>query len=160
MTSENWDDLAASVRWARRLARVLVDTHWIGGDPNIGQIYGFAAWFPSGGVDAAPRSDGDTREEGGIVADAVLTLRNPSHAAQAIDLDVEGIFDVPAGMLGSLALMASYADQRVQHLVIPAGSALSCELAPFEVLVFEGIPRDLDPTAIAALRSRRQAVSP
>src|ERR1039458_8763227 len=50
LNQQNWDDLAEAANWSRRNADVLVDTHWIGGDPNRGQVYGWAAWSPSLGI--------------------------------------------------------------------------------------------------------------
>jgi len=46
-----------SRRWSRMHGETLRDTHWIGGDPDKLQVYGWAAW--------------STRE-------GILTLRNPS----------------------------------------------------------------------------------
>jgi hypothetical protein len=61
LTEENWDDLAAAAKWARARANILVDTHWIGGAPRQGQVYGWAAWTPAG---------------------AVVSVRNPSESLQ------------------------------------------------------------------------------
>ncbi|MCP4450855.1 MAG: enterotoxin, partial [Planctomycetes bacterium] len=44
LTPPMWDDLAEAAKWSRRNTDVLVDTHWIGGDPNALDIYGWAAW--------------------------------------------------------------------------------------------------------------------
>ena len=46
LDSQNWDDLAEAAKWSRANADVLVDTHWIGGDPGKGEVYGWASWSP------------------------------------------------------------------------------------------------------------------
>lgn len=40
ITPETWDVLAEAANWARANANVLVDTHWVGGDPAKHEIYG------------------------------------------------------------------------------------------------------------------------
>ena len=57
LTDRNWDALAEAASWSRQNADVLVDTHWIGGDPAKLEVYGWASWTP---------------------AKAILVLRNPS----------------------------------------------------------------------------------
>jgi hypothetical protein len=44
LTKANWDTLAESARWSRAHSETLKDTHWIGGDPDKLQVYGWAAW--------------------------------------------------------------------------------------------------------------------
>jgi len=61
LTDKMWDELAAAAKWSRAHTDVLVDTHWIGGDPGIGQVYGWASWKPGR---------------------AVVVLRNPSDKPQ------------------------------------------------------------------------------
>ena len=74
LTQRAWDVLAESVRWSRANSDVLVDTHWIGGDPNQSQIYGWAAWSPRKGI---------------------LSLRNPDNKPQQINIDIATIFELP-----------------------------------------------------------------
>jgi len=38
MRPQDWDALAEAAQWSRSNADVLVDTHWIGGDPAKGEI--------------------------------------------------------------------------------------------------------------------------
>ena len=38
MTAETWDALAEAANWSRRNADVLVDTHWVGGDPTMHEV--------------------------------------------------------------------------------------------------------------------------
>jgi hypothetical protein len=60
LSSADWDVLAEAAKWSRRNAGVLIDTHWVGGDPRWLEVYGWAAWTPERGV---------------------LTLRNPRHSS-------------------------------------------------------------------------------
>ena len=50
MDAQNWDDVAEAAKWSRANADVLVDTHWIGGDPAQAEVYGWAAWSPRKGI--------------------------------------------------------------------------------------------------------------
>ncbi len=39
-----WDTPAQAAKWSRANADVLVDTHWVGGDPTALEVYGWASW--------------------------------------------------------------------------------------------------------------------
>ena len=71
----DWDTLAETAMWSRRNAGVLVDTHWVGGDPAKLEPYGWAAW---------------SRQR------TILTLRNPSNRKQTFDLDVAPARELPS----------------------------------------------------------------
>jgi hypothetical protein len=116
LTADDWTVLAEAARWSRRRAGVLVDTHWIGGDPSRLEIYGYASWSPG---------------------EATLMLRNPDDRAQSMALEAASIFELPAGAERKYALVAPYADQRLQRLLLPAGEPQTVVLEPFEVLVFD-----------------------
>jgi hypothetical protein len=116
MTPEAWDEVAQAAKWAQTNADVLVDSHWVGGDPLKLQIYGYAAWNPRKGT---------------------LMIRNPDDQPQAVALEAGAVFDLPAGAAKTYALRSPYADQRVQTLSLAAGHAQSVTLEPFEVLVFD-----------------------
>ena len=76
LSEKDWDLLAEAARWSRANADVLVDTHWVGGDPVKLEVYGWASWSPRKGI---------------------LVLRNPSDRAQEFTLDVGQAFELPAG---------------------------------------------------------------
>lgn len=116
MTPQAWDDVADAAKWAQANADVLVDSHWVGGDPLKLQVYGFAAWNPRKGT---------------------LMLRNPDNQPQNFTLDADTTFELPAGAAKQFSLQAAYPDQRVQTLSLEAGQPQSITLAPFEVLVFD-----------------------
>ncbi len=120
MTGRNWDDLAEAARWAHARADVLVDTHWVGGDPDQG-VYGWAAW---------------NRRQG------VLALRNPGPTRQSISIDVAKAFELPDGAPREFVLHSPWkedADRPARTL--SAGTESAFDLGPFEVLVFDAAPK-------------------
>ena len=121
MTSGAWDCLAEGAKWAQANAAVLVDSHWVGGDPLKLEPYGYAAWSPR---------------------KATLMVRNPDAKPQAITLDARRVFELPAAAAKSYALQAPYRDQRVQHFSLEVGRPQLLSLQPFEVLVFDARPAD------------------
>ena len=119
MTSNSWDQIAEAAKWAQANADVLVDSHWVGGDPLKLQIYGYASWNPRKGT---------------------LMLRNPDDQPQTITLDADTVFELPAGAAKNYALQSPYKDQRVQTLELDASKPQTVTLEPFEVLVFDARP--------------------
>ncbi len=116
MTQKAWDNVAEAAKWAQAHSAILVDSHWVGGDPLKLEPYGYAAWSQNG---------------------AVLTLRNPSDKPSTISLDAQTVFELPAKALRTVRLKAAYLDQRVRLLALAAGKPVKIELKPFEVLVFD-----------------------
>jgi hypothetical protein len=117
MTGENWDDLAETSGWSQQNAEVLADTHWIGGDPGKGEVYGWASWSGRKGV---------------------LGLRNPTAKAQAISVDIGQAFDLPVGGERSYRLRSPWkSDTGRPGIGLRAGVLHSFALEPFEVLVLE-----------------------
>jgi hypothetical protein len=122
MTPQLWDAVAEAVGWSRRNSDVLVDSHWIGGDPCQGQAYGFASWSPRKGI---------------------LVLRNPSDAAGALDVDLQAAFELPDGAPRRYRLQSPWEQpQRSTPLTLQADRPHKFELAPFDVLVFDALPAD------------------
>lgn len=121
LPAQAWDVLAEAAKWARENSDILADTHWVGGDPLKGEIYGWAAWTPRKGI---------------------LTLRNPSAQAQAIALDLAEVFELPPGAAPEYALKSPRQQDRqrpVRH--VRAGEPSEFRLGPFEVMVLEACPR-------------------
>ena len=73
-TDSMLDELAAAARWARANEDVLVDTHWIGGNPGKGEVYGWAAWRPGKGI---------------------LVLRNPAEKPQTYAFALQDALELP-----------------------------------------------------------------
>jgi len=121
LTKDNWDVLAQCAKWSRVNAETLVDTHWIGGDPLKLEVYGHAAWSPRKGI---------------------LVLRNPSDKEAKFSLEVGKLFELPAGAPRVYEVRCPFA-QRETKLVgmLEAGKPVRLTLKPFEVLVFEALPK-------------------
>lgn len=123
MTPELWDAVAEAVDWSRRNADVLVDTHAIGGDPGIGQVYGYASWSPRKGI---------------------LVLRNPSDKPARFQLDVQTAFELPPGAPQRYLLEKNSWTQSeaLPTLTLQAGQPHTFDLAPFEVVLFQATPTE------------------
>ena len=121
LTAQNWDDLAEAAKWSRSNQDVLVDTHWVGGNPMKLEAYGWASWTPKKGL---------------------LTLRNPSDKPQAFSVDLQKIFELPKGAARSYVLHSPWAEDRQKPSVeLNAGESKVFVLKPFEVLVLEAKPQ-------------------
>lgn len=120
MTRANWDTLAEAARWSRAHADTLRDTHWVGGDPDKLEVYGWAAWSPKGGI---------------------VTLRNPSKTRQHFSLNLAHVFELRGNISSSYKVHSAWADTedwpsgRTQRL--QSNKSLDMDLAPFEVLTLE-----------------------
>jgi hypothetical protein len=120
MTPSDWNALAEAVKWSRDNSDVLVDTHWVGGDPAEGQIYGWASWSPRKGI---------------------LSFRNPSDKPGAITIDIGKTFELPNGAMQKYSLQSPWRqDAGKPAIVVAAGNDHTFELKPFEVLVFDAAP--------------------
>ncbi|HUA64493.1 MAG TPA: enterotoxin [Alphaproteobacteria bacterium] len=117
LDKQNWDDLAEAAKWSRANAGVLVDTHWIGGDPGKGEIYGWASWSPRG---------------------AIITLRNPGDQSGVFTGDPANLFELPANTKRVFRMHSPWkADAEQRDVVIRAGEFCNFKLEPFQVLVLE-----------------------
>jgi concanavalin A-like lectin/glucanase superfamily protein/Ig-like domain-containing protein len=124
LTSDSWTHIAESAAWARTNANVLVDSHWIGGNPNNLEVYGWAAWTPQKGT---------------------VVLRNPSSVTNSISFDIGVAFELPANASTNYSLSPSYTDQRPTITQALAGQPVFITLLPFEVLVFDALPMPIMP---------------
>ena len=118
LSAANWDALAEGAQWSRRNAQTLVDTHWVGGDPNLLEVYGWAACSPK---------------------KAILTLRNPSERAQIFEFDAAKIFELPSARVRKIEGRSPWANEGSRAPVaMEAGKTVAVKLGPFEVKTFEG----------------------
>ena len=116
----DWDAIAEAAKWSRSNADVLVDTHWVGGDPKNLEVYGWASWSPRKGI---------------------LTLRNPSDKPQQISLDVAEIFELPAGSISSFTAHNPWkAEAGELAISLKGGQKHTFELKPFQVINLEMVP--------------------
>ena len=118
LTQAEWDTLAAAAKWTRENADVMVDTHWVGGDPSELAIYGFASWSPRKGI---------------------LCLRNPNAIEQSYSFDPAAVFELPVGAATTYKLSSPKGD-KLPAETIQAGKPVTVKMAPFEVLVLEATP--------------------
>ncbi len=120
LTKQDWDILAEAARWSRTNATVLKDTHWIGGDPEKLEVYGWASWTPQKGI---------------------VVLRNPSDHMQEFSLEVGQAFELPLHAPQNYRARSPWAaDQAAAPLDLRASHALRFHLKPFQVLTLEAVP--------------------
>ena len=122
MVPEGWDAAAEAIGWSRANSDVLVDSHWVGGDPGRGQVYGFASWSPRKGI---------------------LVLRNPTLEPASIAVDVQTAFELPPDASSTYRFKTVWSDSKNRpELALSAGQPQTFELAPFEVLVMDAVPAE------------------
>ena len=95
---------------------ILVDSHFIGGNPNTGEVYGFAAWQKDRGT---------------------LTIRNPNDIEQTFELNLKDVFELYSKKSSVYELKSPYKDQRIQSFTLNSNETKSITLKPSEVLVFD-----------------------
>lgn len=120
LSTQDWDMLAAAAKWSRANASVLVDTHWIGGDPGRIDVYGWAAWSPQ---------------------KAFVTLRNPDDKPRIAEINLQRQLELPleAARHFSVRDVWNTGGKQVPQR-LDADHASSIALAPFEVLTLELTP--------------------
>ncbi|MHC4582755.1 MAG: alpha-amylase family protein, partial [Planctomycetota bacterium] len=94
---EHWDALAEAAKWSGENCDVLVDTHWIGGDPAAGQVYGWASWAPRKGI---------------------LALRNPADKSGAITIDIGKAFELPVGAAKKYSLKSPWKEDADSETIV------------------------------------------
>jgi hypothetical protein len=120
LSAHDWDVLAEAAKWSRANAEILKDTHWIGGDPALLEVYGWAAWSPS---------------------KAIVTLRNPSDHPQDFTAALAAILELPADAPSGLVARSPWkAESSAPALNIPATERHTFHLQPFQVLTLELVP--------------------
>jgi hypothetical protein len=114
LSDRNWDELASAANWSRARAKTLRDSHWIGGDPARGQIYGWASWSPE---------------------QSVIALRNPGSQPQSLELDLAAALELPKGAGRSWRITTP------RHAGTPqswsADKPVVLKFTPFEVQVWD-----------------------
>jgi len=113
LNTTNWDCLRDASNWSRAHAKQLADSHWVGGDPLKGEVYGFAGWADKKGV---------------------LTLRNPSPHAKTFVVHVKQALDIPSGYSDNYSFTNAISKLNTQ---LYQGKTFTVKLAPFEVKVMD-----------------------
>ena len=120
LTAEDWSVLAQAAQWSRANAPVLVDTHWVGGDPGRGEVYGYASWNPR---------------------HSIIMLRNPQDRPQAFRLDIGRALELPSDSPTSYLLKSPWHEHSAsQTIPVKAGAPQTIQLLPFGILLFEATP--------------------
>jgi len=111
LQDRHWKTLKDASSFAQKHAATLRDTHWIGGNPNKDEVYGWAAW-----------------EE----TESIITLRNPSDKPQTVSLELAKILELPKEALSRFQVTSQWAPEAPPAL-FTADSATALSLKPFEV---------------------------
>jgi hypothetical protein len=120
LSPADWQVLAEAARWSRANTDVLVDTHWIGGDPSKREVYGYASWSPR---------------------KAIVMLRNPDDQPHEFELDVRTAFELPPGAVATYTLTSPWAAEAgIPPMQAGSDQLLCLTLKPFEVLVYDAMP--------------------
>ncbi|WP_329742914.1 enterotoxin [Dyella sp. A6] len=120
LTTQNWNTLAQAAKWSRANADVLVDSHWIGGDPGRLDVYGWAAWSPK---------------------KAIITWRNPDSKPQLAMVDLQRQLELPPGAARRFSVRDVWkSGGRNVPKQLDADHPGTIRLAPFEVLTLELTP--------------------
>ncbi|MBN8884776.1 MAG: enterotoxin [Rudaea sp.] len=118
LSDADWDVLADAAKWARERADTLRDSHWIGGDPARGEVYGWASWSPQR---------------------AVIALRNPRETAQDFELDLSAVLELPPKAAARFRAQSPYVQGEAREL--DAAAPARIRLEPFQVLVWDLTPK-------------------
>src|SRR5690242_9497075 len=104
LTKQNWDDIAQMAKWSQANKDVLRDSHWIGGDPEKLEVYGWAAWSPK---------------------KSIIVLRNPSDKPQAFAIEPTSMLELPA----KDSVRAAFSAGLAFHNPFPDGKNLTFKVA-------------------------------
>lgn len=119
LSRKNWDTLAQAAKWSRANADVLVDSHWIGGDPGRLDVYGWAAWSPR---------------------KSIITWRNPDARPQLAVIDLQRQLQLPPGAARQFSVRNVWNSAGRVPADLDADHPATLRLAPFEVLTLELTP--------------------
>ena len=122
LTDANWNDLATAAKWARENAATLRDSHWIGGDPARGEVYGWAAWRPG---------------------HAIITLRNPSDQPQRFALNIGKALELPDSAAREWTARDVY-DASSRPRSMRADNVVTLTLRPFALSAWSMMPTSTD----------------
>ena len=121
LSQQNWDDLAEAARWSRKNSEVLKDMHWVGGNPEWLEVYGWASWTPEKGI---------------------LVLRNPSNSEQTISIRLQDAFELPHDAAQVYAAQSPWKEDAGRPAIgLDARVVHAFHLAPFEVLTLDILPK-------------------
>lgn len=115
LNAANWDCIRDASNWSKANAKQLADTHWVGGNPLKGEVYGYAGWANNKGV---------------------LSIRNPTAQKKAFFLNVRKVFELPKG---SGERYKFYDAKAQSKKLLYRGKSFMINLAPHEVKVMTAV---------------------
>lgn len=118
LSDAEWEVLARSIAWAKRNFSVLRSTEMIGGDPGLGQTYGYAHFVGSRGVVAA---------------------RNPTITDSRLDLELSPAVGLDPAATG-LVIERTYPTRWIAPRLHAAGETVALQLQGFETAIYEIYP--------------------
>jgi hypothetical protein len=118
MTDEDWRIYAGMLKWARRNVELLRNTKVLSSRVEIGEPYAYAHW----------------QGHRGIVA-----VRNPSNESKEFSLDLR-LAGAPQDLAGAVCY-SQYPYRKGIATNISASTQLTIELAPWELVFLEVLPR-------------------
>lgn len=120
LTTPMWDCLADAAKWSNENADVLQDVHWIGGNPENGEVYGYASWNSRKGI---------------------FSLRNPTSAQQIFTLKLKDIFQMPGMKNIPFRLKNKFSSEsETGKQLVSSEKTFSITLAPYELQIWEALP--------------------
>ena len=120
LSEADWAVVAESAIWARARAQLFADSHWFGGHPAEGQVYGHASWGDGQGV---------------------ISIRNPAGRKQSYCADVADLLEIPLAQrtgISRLQLKEPWIEHTAgEPLLARPGEPLCLTLAPFDQRVYD-----------------------
>ena len=113
LNSVDWDCIRDASNWSKAHAKQLADTHWVGGSPLKGEVYGYAGWADKKGV---------------------LSLRNPTSRTKIFTVHVRQVLDIPTAYSANYNFYDAKTNAKTP---LYTGETFVVKLAPFEVKVME-----------------------
>jgi len=113
LNSVDWDCIRDASNWSKAHAKQLADTHWVGGNPLKGEVYGYAGWADKNGV---------------------LSLRNPTAHTQTFIIHTRQVLDIPSSYSANYSFYDAKTNAKTP---LYTGENFVVKLAPFEVKVLE-----------------------
>ena len=118
---EHWSILAKWAKWSKAREDLFADSHWVGGNPNKNEIYGWASW------------NGER---------ATLALRNPDDRKTTINIKLKDVLELPEIQNGSYYLIETKLNENgenigKQRVKLRFDEEYSIEIDAFEVMVFD-----------------------
>ncbi len=118
LTAGEWSAIAGALRWARDRHPVLSRTEMIGGNPTLGEPYGYAHFVGTEGI---------------------VAVRNPGAKPQTIQVELSPELGINRFAV-SLVMERVYPYRYIAPELYSAGATIAVELEGFETAVFEIYP--------------------